>query len=84
MTPEQERAHYRSQFSRQFWFAGRLGRSDLFSVGVTTDAERIEIIREEILRQKLEGLRMATAQGATTTYAELFQKAFGQPLIREP
>lgn len=65
------------------WIARRLQRPDLFA-GVTTPDQRRERVRQVIVDGRLEHGIAGKRDGVTCeTWADLFQRVYGEPLRRE-
>lgn len=84
LIPPVSRDRYHPEPSLEFeqWLTVRLLRSLLFT-GITTADERRELLRRHLLDHDLELAIAGRAEGGKAeTWAELFERAYGQPLLR--
>ena len=71
------------RLENEIWLASRLGNASLLS-GVTNHALRRTRIRSAILDSGKALERVTNHPDRTETFAELFERMYGVPLVSEP
>lgn len=82
--PERESLTSVRQLQAELWLAKRLGSLGAeIHEGVTTAEERRERMRQLILRERLENRDAGRKRGRVETFADLFARLYGEPLITD-
>lgn len=64
----------------ELWLARRANRPHLFAIGTTTRTQRMELTRRAIQSQQLAGMQCGMQGAHRITFAEAFERLYGEPL----